>query len=55
MVWIRRIVFCVPDCEWGALGGSFRLHGITSLNHHYEVFRWPVLTSSEKGQNESEG
>ena len=39
---VRRIVFCVPDGERGALGGSFRLHALESLNHHYEVFRWPL-------------
>ncbi|QDZ24247.1 tRNA-specific adenosine deaminase-like protein [Chloropicon primus] len=44
---VRRITFCVPDPKWGALGGAFRLHSLTSLNHHYEVFHWPVIEASK--------
>lgn len=36
---VRRVVFAVPDALHGALGGAFRLHGQTSLNHHYQVYR----------------
>lgn len=36
---VRRVIFCVPDEAHGALGGSFRLHGQRSLNHHYQVYR----------------
>ena len=37
---IRRVIYCVPDQQHGALGGSFRLHGQKSLNHHYQVYRF---------------
>ena len=37
---IRRVIYCVPDLQHGALGGSFRLHGQKSLNHHYQVYRF---------------
>lgn len=37
---IRRVIYCVPDKQHGALGGSFRLHGQKSLNHHYQVYRF---------------
>lgn len=36
---IRRVVYCVLDEQFGALGGCFRLHGQRSLNHHYQVYR----------------
>ena len=36
---VRRVIYCVPDCMHGALGGAFRLHGQKSLNHHYQVYR----------------
>ena len=39
---IRRIIFCVRDDRWGALGGSYRMHSLASLNHHYQVFAWPA-------------
>ena len=39
---VRRIVYCLADKEGGALGGMHRLHGLRSLNHHYEVFHWPL-------------
>jgi tRNA-specific adenosine deaminase 3 len=35
---VRRVVFCKPDAQLGALGGRIRLHGQKSLNHHYQVF-----------------
>lgn len=37
---VRRVIFCEPDLRHGALGGSFRLHGQKSLNHHYQVYRF---------------
>lgn len=37
---ISRVIYCVPDVQHGALGGSFRLHGQKSLNHHYQVYRF---------------
>ena len=37
---ISRVIYCVPDLQHGALGGSFRLHGQKSLNHHYQVYRF---------------
>ena len=36
---VRRVIYCVPDEHFGALGGGFRLHGQRSLNHHYQVYR----------------
>ena len=36
---VRRVVYCVPDAGFGALGGAFRLHGQRSLNHHYQVYK----------------
>jgi tRNA-specific adenosine deaminase 3 len=38
---IRRIIYCIPDKEAGVLGGSYRLHSLSQLNHHYEVFHQP--------------
>ena len=38
---VRRVVYAETDPEWGALGGSFRLHGQRSLNHHYTVYHMP--------------
>jgi tRNA-specific adenosine deaminase 3 len=35
---VRRVVYCEPDAQLGALGGRIRLHGQKSLNHHYQVF-----------------
>lgn len=43
---VRRVVYCVPDPRFGALGSRYRLHGQRSLNHHYLVFRLP-LTDGE--------
>ena len=40
---LRRVVFCAPDPRGGALGGAFRLHAQKSLNHHYAVYRLPLL------------
>ena len=37
---IRRVIYAMPDPQHGALGGSFRLHGQKSLNHHYQVYRF---------------
>ena len=39
---VRRVVYAVPDQDFGALGGSFRLHSQRSLNHHYHVYRLPT-------------
>ncbi|CAL8468581.1 g8121 [Coccomyxa elongata] len=36
---VRRVIYSVPDEQFGALGGAFRLHGQRSLNHHYQVYR----------------
>eukprot|EP00201_Polytomella_parva_P021881 CAMPEP_0175043476 /NCGR_PEP_ID=MMETSP0052_2-20121109/3214_1 /TAXON_ID=51329 ORGANISM="Polytomella parva, Strain SAG 63-3" /NCGR_SAMPLE_ID=MMETSP0052_2 /ASSEMBLY_ACC=CAM_ASM_000194 /LENGTH=382 /DNA_ID=CAMNT_0016306551 /DNA_START=59 /DNA_END=1207 /DNA_ORIENTATION=- len=38
---IQRVVYCIPDLEFGALGGKFKLHSQRTLNHHYEVFHLP--------------
>ena len=35
---VRRVVYALPDCEGGALGGALRLHAQRSLNHHYFVY-----------------
>ena len=41
---LRRVVFCVPDVKGGALGGSgLKLHSKRTLNHHYSVYRLPLL------------
>lgn len=39
---LRRVVYCAPDPERGALGGAFRLHSQRSLNHRYRVYRLPL-------------
>jgi tRNA-specific adenosine deaminase 3 len=39
---VRRICYSIVDSEQGMLGGAIRLHGQTSLNHHYQVFHLPV-------------
>jgi tRNA-specific adenosine deaminase 3 len=45
----RRVVFCAPDAARGALGGSGRrLHAERSLNHHYAVYRLPLLADGEE-------
>lgn len=36
---VRRVIFAEPDPKHGALGGSLKLHGQQSLNHHYTVYR----------------
>ena len=41
---VRRVVYCMPDAQFGALGGAFRLHGQRSLNHHYQVYRCMATT-----------
>jgi tRNA-specific adenosine deaminase 3 len=48
---VRRIVYCVPDDGHGALGGSFRLHGQRSLNHHYQVYRCQLHDLNLKEDN----
>lgn len=40
---VRRVVYCAPNPGGGALGGAFRLHAQRSLNHHYTVYRLPLL------------
>lgn len=47
---VRRVVYCLPDPRFGALGSRYRLHGQRSLNHHYLVFRLP-LTDGEFGED----
>lgn len=39
---LRRVVYCVPDAQHGALGGALKLHSQRSLNHHYAVWRLPL-------------
>ncbi len=39
---VRRICYSIADRAQGTLGGALKLHGQTSLNHHYQVFRLPV-------------
>ncbi|CAI5931771.1 unnamed protein product [Closterium sp. NIES-64] len=36
---VRRVFYAIPSAEGGALGSCWKLHGVKSLNHHYEVFR----------------
>ncbi|GJP42634.1 hypothetical protein CLOM_g2178 [Closterium sp. NIES-68] len=36
---VRRVFYALPSPNGGALGSCWRLHGVKSLNHHYEVFR----------------
>lgn len=43
---LRRVIFCRADPSRGALGGSFKLHAERSLNHHYSVFRLPLLEAA---------
>ena len=42
---VRRVVYAEADPKWGALGGSLRLHGQRSLNHHYTVYHMPRTQS----------
>lgn len=42
---VRRVIYCKPDFEFGALGGNFKLHSQRSLNHHYTVFHMPLACS----------
>lgn len=40
----RRVVFCVEDPRGGALGGAgLKLHSKRTLNHHYVVYKMPLL------------
>jgi tRNA(Arg) A34 adenosine deaminase TadA len=39
---MRRVVFLETDPVGGAVGGAFRLHGKTALNHHFDVFQLSV-------------
>ncbi len=39
---LRRICYSIVDSTQGMLGGAIKLHGQTSLNHHYQVFHLPV-------------
>ncbi len=41
----RRVIYCAPDVQLGALGSRIRLHGRKSLNHHYQVFCAEVVQS----------
>lgn len=36
---LRRVAYRDADSIGGALGGALRLHGMPSLNHHFEVYR----------------
>ena len=40
---LKRICYSIADTQSGVLGGSYKLHGQTSLNHHYQVFHLPLL------------
>jgi tRNA-specific adenosine deaminase 3 len=42
---VRRVMYAKADPKWGALGGSLRLHGQRSLNHHYTVYHMPRTRS----------
>ncbi len=44
---LRRVIYCVPDAQHGALGGAFKLHSQRSLNHHYAVWRLPLAAAGE--------
>jgi len=47
---VRRVVFCQPDKQHGFLGGcGVRLHSKRSLNHHFQVYRLPLLTEDALG------
>ena len=35
---LRRVIYALPDCKSGALGGALRLHAQRSLNHHYHAY-----------------
>lgn len=35
---VQRVIYAEADPEHGALGGSLKLHGQQSLNHHYSVY-----------------
>jgi tRNA(Arg) A34 adenosine deaminase TadA len=37
---IRRVFYCLPCPEEGALESHFGVHALPSLNHRYRVFRW---------------
>ena len=36
---IKRVIFGATDLKQGALGGSFNLYDVASLNHHPEVVK----------------
>jgi tRNA-specific adenosine deaminase 3 len=41
---LRRVIFCKKDDKGGALGGcGLKLHSKRTLNHHYIVYRLPLL------------
>lgn len=44
---VRRVAFSLGDAARGALGGKMSLHGLQSLNHHFQVFHIPVAESKE--------
>ena len=52
---VRRVVFCRPDPEHGALASRYRLHGCRSLNHHYQVFRLPLAPEEASGTDGNDG
>lgn len=41
---LRRVIYCVPDAQRGALGGALKLHSQRSLNHRYSVWRLPLAS-----------
>ena len=40
---LRRLIYSIADECSGVLGGSHKLHGRISLNHHYQVFYLPLV------------
>ena len=36
---VSRVIYTQPQAD-GALGSSYKLHTIASLNHHFDVFQW---------------
>lgn len=44
---LRRVIYSAPDPCGGALGGALRLHSHRSLNHHYTVYRLPLVSDKE--------
>lgn len=60
----RRVVFGLPDCGMGGLGGpggtaadggcSAGIHSLPGTNHHYRAFRLDVEGDRDDGNGEDE-